>query len=86
MEGANSLPGVTITEFIWVVFETKSPWGISVIRAPEDWVYLAGEEMKQIIPKHLEYESQGHFPCYPDKIVNLPGTEEYRWYLKKLNI
>jgi hypothetical protein len=82
MEGAKAV-GLDIKEFIWVVFQTKAPWGISVIRAHKDFIYLASLEINNIIPEYLKCKKQNYFPGYPDKVVDI-DPENFSWYFKSI--
>lgn len=71
------------TDFLWILFETKPPHGISVIGASKEMLYLAQEEIKMLIPEYIEYRRKGHWPCYPDKIVEVQIP---KWYYSTVNI
>jgi hypothetical protein len=75
--------------FLWILFETKAPYGISVVKATppdegeSDMAYLAEIEMEPILERYLEAKSRGVYPGRPDRVVsgNLPV-----WYMKSVNI
>jgi hypothetical protein len=51
--------------FLWILFETKAPYGISVVKATppdegeSDMAYLAEIEMEPILKRYLEAKSRG---------------------------
>ncbi|KKL87389.1 hypothetical protein LCGC14_1935190 [marine sediment metagenome] len=70
-------------EFIWLLFETKPPYGISVMKAPEDMLYLAEEQIKRIIPKYIECKRHNIYQDYLDKIVD---AKIPKWYYQLIDI
>lgn len=55
--------------FLWILMETKPPYGISVVQATEEMVYLAQEQINLLIPRYIESKKIGIWRGYPDKIV-----------------
>jgi hypothetical protein len=77
LDGINSVGFNTkFDTFLWIVFEVSPPYGISVIKAAPapightDMVYLAQEQIKEILPKYVEAKGNNIWPCYPDIIVD----------------
>jgi hypothetical protein len=78
-----------IKTFLWIIFETKEPFGISVIQATpaplgeSDMVLLGVEQIERLLPKYLNAKQTGQWTGYPDKIVH--GTlPEY--YIRSLQL
>jgi hypothetical protein len=71
--------------FLWILFETKAPYGISVVKATppdegeSDMAYLAEIEMEPILERYLEAKSRGVYPGRPDRVVSgkIPT-----WYMR----
>jgi hypothetical protein len=77
LEGANSVGfDKKFDTFLWIVFEVSPPYGISVIRATPapagqtDMVYLAQEQIKDLLPSYVEAKAKNKWQCYPDQIVD----------------
>jgi len=85
LQGAQTVIDPEFKTFLWILMETKEPFGISVVQAApalegqNDMVYLAQIQIEQTLERYLESERTGRFPGYPDKIVmgELPS-----WYIK----
>jgi len=76
LEGCKATPELKhIKIFLWIVFEVKKPFGISVIQATpapigeDDMVLLGKEQIKIILPKYIQAKQTGRFTGYPDKII-----------------
>ena len=91
LQGANATAeeGITYHTFLWILFETKEPYGISVVQAtppPEgeqDMAYLGYLQIEELLPKYIQAKETGIWEGYPDKIVqaSLPN-----WYIRNLQI
>lgn len=91
LQGANATAeeGITYNTFLWILFEIKEPFGISVVQAtpaPEgetDMVYLAQLQIEELLPRYIEAQKTGKWEGYPDKIVkaSLP-----QWYISDVQI
>jgi len=72
-----------INTFLWVVFETSAPFGISVIQATPpplgepDMVLLGQTQIEALLPKYLQAKRTGQYTGYPDKIVHGTMPEYY---------
>lgn len=85
LKGAQAILGPEYETFLWILVETKEPFGISVVQAsppPEgqnNMIFLAQLQMDLTLERYLESDRTGNFPGYPDKIVmgELPA-----WYIK----
>lgn len=69
--------------FIWILFENKAPWGISVVKAtpPDegetDMAYLAEQEMDPIIDRYLAAKRSGVFTGRPDRVQSISIPQYY---------
>lgn len=69
LEGVKTILGKNFT-FLWILMETKPPYGISVVQATEEMVYLAQEQINILIPRYIESKNLGIWRGYPDRIVS----------------
>jgi len=89
LDGCKAMPELDINAFLWVVFETTEPFGISVIQATPpplgepDMVLLAQEQIKVLLPKYIHAKRTDEWMGYPDKIVH--GTMP-EYYIRSIKI
>ena len=86
LQGANStLHGKeTFHTFLWILLETKEPYLISVFPAHIDDIYLASQQINNILPQYAESKSSGIFQGYPDKIMS--GIRLPSFFIKNVQI
>ena len=77
---AGNSTGDTYKDFLWILFEKKPPFKISIVRCPDQLIKLAGKQIDPCIKEYINCKKTGNFPGYPDEIVTpeVPG-----WYLNK---
>ena len=81
LDGINAaLKKEVYTVFLWILIETKPPWGISVIQPDWEMLEIAKGQINETLAQYLAAKASGIFLGYPDKIqsVALP-----RWYVKQ---
>lgn len=89
LQGVKEVLDPECRTFVWILFETKAPWGISVVQATpaaedeSDMAYLAEIQMGPILERYLEAKRTGVFAGYPDRVVS--GTLP-KWFMKSVTI
>lgn len=89
LQGTKEVLDPECKTFIWILFEVKPPYGISVVQAApaaegeSDMAYLAEIQMEPILERYLEAKRTGKFTGYPDRVVS--GTLP-KWFMKSVTI
>jgi len=77
----NQIGDIEYTRFCWIVIETKEPYGVSVIEAPQDVIYAGKSVANHGIEKWVEAQRKGE-QGYPDRVVQASFPS---WYWQKLD-